>query len=385
MTTELTIQNERRGSTSASNAPADALCAGRHLAQKGLTEIGSKDATHGQVVHDSLRTGDTSKLSVDQRDTYDACIAVEQKLVNALFPELAASKAQPKVWREERLWVKIKGAGDQLLEHSGKPDVVYRVGNKAAVFEYKTLSGEIPSSPLNLQLRDQAVLVHGNLLVPEVMVAVIQPLVTRSPEVCYYNAEDLQKSMQEMFARVVASNDPASQRVAGEVQCQYCLAKTKCPAYQKWAGAMVPNMASLLDVPIEAWSPAQRGYFMDRKGVAEKWLKDSTDAIKAGCKLDPDFCAGWTLKEGAKREKIIDPQGVFDRFHTLGGTIEQFMSCVEIGKTKLKEVLSTVTGARGKALEASVKTITDGLTESKQNEPSLERKVMNDSFTKGIE
>jgi hypothetical protein len=375
MTTELAIQNERRGSTSASNAQADSLCPGRHLAQRGLSETESKDATHGTMIHDALRTGDTSKLSVDQRDTYDACIAVEQKLVNALFPELAASKAQPKVWREERLWVKIKGAADQLLEHSGKPDVVYRVGNKAAVFEYKSLMSDVPSSPLNLQLRDQAVLVHGNLLVPELMVAVIQPLVTRSPEVCYYNADDLQKSMQEMFARVVASNDPASQRVAGEVQCQYCLAKTKCPAYQKWAGAMVPNMASLLDVAIDLWTPQQRGMFLDREAVASKWLEDCRKAIKAGLKMDPEFCQGWTLKEGAKREKIIDPQGVFDRFHTLGGTIEQFMSCVEIGKTKLKEVLSTVTGARGKALEASVKTITDGLTESKQNEPSLERKV----------
>jgi hypothetical protein len=48
---------------------------------------------------------------------------------------------------------------------------------------------------------------------------------------------------------------------------------------------------------------------------------------------------------------------------------------VKVEKTKLKAALSLVTGARGKALEASVKTITEGLTESKQNEPSLERKV----------
>ena len=54
----LPITTERRGATSASNAHADALCPGRHLAQRGLAEPAERaDAAHGRSIHEALRTG----------------------------------------------------------------------------------------------------------------------------------------------------------------------------------------------------------------------------------------------------------------------------------------------------------------------------------------
>lgn len=375
MTTPQT--DERRGATSASNAQADLNCPGRFLAQKGLAETTGEYAEHGSLIHDALRTGDAKGLTLDQMETYEACLAIEAKMVSALFPEMSTSKAQAKIWREQRFWVKVpgptSGGTTALYEHSAKADVVYRLGPRAAIFEYKTLMGDVPSSPTNLQLRDQAVLISGNLLVHEIAVAVVQPLVTHTPEVCYYNAEDLKRSETEMFARVISSNNRSSPRVPGELQCKYCLAKTKCIEYQKWAGAMVPNMLTLLDVPIEGWTPDQRSFFLERRIVAQKWLDDCEEALKSGLKLDPEYVTGWKLSPGAVREKIIDPQGVFDRFTKLGGTLDQYMKAVSITKTALKEQVSAVTNARGAALNNSMKSITEGLVELKQNEPSLQR------------
>ena len=49
MNTEQT--DERRGRTSASNAAADRLCPGRHLAQLGLEETESAEASQGTLIH----------------------------------------------------------------------------------------------------------------------------------------------------------------------------------------------------------------------------------------------------------------------------------------------------------------------------------------------
>lgn len=372
MTTAITTADDRRGMTSASNAAADLACPGRHRAQVGIEEgPETLDAAHGRKIHEALRTGNADGLDVEQRDIYESCLAIEQKIVSALFPELATSKEQPKVFREQRYWVRVPGPKE--LYHSAKPDVVYRVGPKGLVIEYKTLPGDVPESPQNLQLRDQAVLVRGNLLMNEIAVVVIQPLVTHSPKVCYYNAGDLKQSEEEMFARIIASNSPTAQRIPGDVQCKFCRAKRTCGEYQRWAGGMVPNMLSLLEVPIASWSPEQRSFFLDRAPIAQKWLDECIEEMKKILELDPTAIPGWELKPGATREKITNPQAVFDRFASLGGQLEHFMACISITKGELKEQVAKVTGAKGAALLKAMKTITDGCVEEKQNRPSLGR------------
>jgi len=176
-----------------------------------------------------------------------------------------------------------------------------------------------------------------------------------------------------MFERVAASNDPQAKRIPGEVQCKFCLAKRKCHEYQQWAGSSVPNMLSLLDVPAAAWTPQQRAIFLDRKGVAQKWLDDCEAAIKQAMAEDPNAVPGYQLKPGAKRETIVNAQGVYERFSVIGGTPEQFMKCVNVKKTQLKEQVSAITGARGKALDKAIGTMTEGCVEVKQNAPSIER------------
>lgn len=371
--------DERRGATSASNAAADALCAGRHLAQKGLPEVKGPDADFGRAIHAALAVVDDNaaqNLKFEHREIFDACRAIEKKVIAQFFggePAPSPSVA-PHTWREQRYWCMVPDTdGKPRYEHSAKPDYVGRRGMRALILEYKTLAGDVPSSPTNLQLRDQVVLVAGNLLVPEIGVAVIQPLVTHSPEICLYDQETIKRAEAEMWIRVRASNDPKSRRSPGAVQCKFCLAKNICAEYQRWAGGMVPGMLNILEVPVASWTPEQRAIFCERRSIAQKWLDETQAQIEGLLLADVNAVPGWALEPGAIRETITDPQAVCDRFVQLGGSREDFLKTVSVAKQKLREQVFQTTGAKGKALEQAMATLLEGLVKQSQNKSSLKR------------
>lgn len=370
--TALKTLDDRGSWTSASNAYADSLCPGRHLAQAGLPDIVRDYAESGSRIHAALASGDASALSLAERETFDACKEIEAQKLKEFFGD-----AEVKSYREggefDRYYVRIPRSDNQqgFYEHSGKPDVVHRTANRALICEYKTLAGDVPESSKNLQLRDQQCLVRGKFMIQgEIGVVVIQPLVTRNPDICVYTVDDTMQATMEMFDRVRASNNPKSLRVAGEVQCKFCKAKLHCLEYQKWASAMVPALAKL-EVAVADWTAEQCASFLMNEGVARQWLEETKDAIKSRVKADPNAVPGWTLKDGATREIITDAQECHARFLALGGTPEQFLKTVSVGKTALKEVLAQATGLKGIALVNKIKQLTDGIVERKQNAPSI--------------
>lgn len=338
--------------------------------QKGMPDSKSDEATAGDKIHAALALQKTDGLDIEEVEMFDRCKRIEDVLVLAYFgPEIAALKAFPD--REKRQWIQFLQDGG--LQHSGQADVVYRYKSKALVIDYKTGRNEVASSPRNMQMRDLAVVNWVNRpLLLEIGVAVIQPWVTEKPDVCAYKLDDIKKSIEHLRARVKASNDPSAPRSAGEDQCKYCRAKTKCPEYQKWASALVPMPdRSLVDVPVIGWSPVQRQSFLDNLGRAEKWLAECKEAMKNGLKSDPEFVPGWTLKDGQSRYSIINAQAVFASFSEVGGTLEQFMECITVGKTKLKEKVAAVTSKKGKSLEVALTGIIGKNIEAKVAEPIL--------------
>ena len=361
------MSDPRRNFTSASAALADSLCPGRHRAQMGIPETRSVDAELGNRIHAALAAGKSDGLSLEETETFDACQKIEAKLVAQFFPGQT-----PKAFREQRFWVKLTGPDNNVIEHSGQPDVVYRLNDRLLILEYKTLAGDVPESSKNLQLRDQAVLSVGHFVtIKSVGVAVIQPLVTHSPELTLYEGPDLARAANEMAQRVLASNDSKAKRVPGAVQCKYCRAKPVCLEYQKWAGQMTPAPRSLLDVPVEQWTGEQCALFLDNVGIAQDWLDNAKHAIRERVIANPKAVPGWTLRAGASREIITDPQACFDRFSALGGSIKQFMATVSVGKGKLKEQVHEVTGAKGQSLDKVLKVLMEGIAETKINAPSL--------------
>ena len=364
-------ENPRGQWTSASNAQADSLCPGRHLAQEGLPDTESKDAAFGTAVHSAVASDDDSELDHKGADIAESIREIEANVTSQYFGELEPTKA----YKEERLWTSVDFMG-LSLEHSGQPDLVLRLGTKALILEYKTLPGDVPSSPTNLQLRDQVVLVHDNLeMISEIAVAVVQPLVTHKPELCIYSAPDIDMACLDMAARVIASNSANSPCVAGELQCKFCKAKRECQPYQAFATALVPHFLSIADMPVDSWSPQDRATFCERRLVAEKWLKDCTAEMRKCLEVDPECIPGWFLKKGAERQSINDPEVLFTRFLEAGGSPEQFMKCVKVTSGKFAEQVGEVTQLKGKSLKAQLESMKEGIVDVNVSARSLSRKT----------
>lgn len=367
------LDTERRGGTSASSALPDSLCPGRHLACRNLPDNTSDDAAFGTTVHAALAKGSDEGLTVEQQDIYESCQLIESKLVDQCF---GPDKAKAKVFTEQRFWVKVRGdsEGKVHFEHSGKPDKVYRYEGRGLIVEFKTLAGEQQESAEHLQVRDLVCLTAGNLILTEVLAVVIQPLVTHDPTPVLYDKESIKQAEEEMFARVRASNNPTSLRVAGEVQCRYCKFKPQCPEYAAWSVSLLPATVSLPDSPVAVWTPEQMALFCDRKGAVQKWMDDCEQAIKDALEGNPDAVPGYCLKPGTIKESVSNPQELFNRFTAEGGTLEQFMSCIAVTKGKLETAVRDVTKAKGKSLASKVDKLLEGLTTSKQNAASIAKK-----------
>ncbi len=345
------VQEPDRGRwTSASNAQADTNCPGRHLFSRDEPDDPSKDSEFGDAVHAALAKQDPSGLTTEQESIYEAHMEIESKLLIQFFgPEISAYRPNPT--REKRWWVHWPDE----LRHSGQLDCVHRRATKALIIEYKSLPGQQPGSPANMQLRDQCVLYASNtVLITEIAVAVNQPLVTHSPEITVYGKEDLIIAATQLYERVKASNNPESPRVAGEIQCKFCKAKHKCPEYQVWAGGLLPDTKSIVDVPVAQWTPAQRRLFADSYESAAKWLENCWTYLERGAAKEEGFVPGYAMKDGSPRSKITNLQSVFDRFSKSGGSLEKFMAKATITKTDLTEVTKSVCALKGKALDSKV-------------------------------
>lgn len=393
-------KDSRGGWTSASNAEADSLCPGRHLLQRGLPEEKSADAEFGTALHAALKLGSDEGLSLDQKDLYESCEKIVEKVGEAFFG-VAWEMVRAHPIKEERLWSHIDLGGTDRnvnsISHSGQVDRAYidTDGAKALILEFKSLAGTVAGSPRNQQLRDQAALVYRNFFPPDeadglcIGTAVIQPLVTHTPEICLYNRADLEQSVNEMHRRVVNSNTPGVPRVAGDAQCKFCKAKKLCPEYGQWASAQLPVPRSLVDLPMSSWNPEQWGLFLNMRLVAEKWLSQGESMAKTLLKANSDAIPGWGLKDGAIRETVNDATALLNRLHDRWGkshfapsfgaaswehTVDLFMKCLSVKKKEFKEVVHQISGLKGQALDKAVDELLAGLVDVKQNQPSIERK-----------
>lgn len=366
--------NQDRGMwTHASNAAADALCPGRHVAQTKaheaeIHEAKTDDAKFGDAVHQALCKGEPAGLDHKQADLYESVRKIEAEVVQRAFGNVDFTKAKPV--RETRLWITF---GD--LKHSGQPDAVYRKGTRALIPDYKTLPGEQSASPKNMQLRDLAVLAwHNTTLLQEVWVCIIQPLVTHRPEITVYGRRDIEQSRLLLEARVKASNNPNAERIAGQLQCKFCKARAICSEYNKWAAIMLPAAPpSIVDVPMAQWTGANFATFLEHKATAKRWLEQGEKLAKERLAADPKAIPGFELVPGNVIEKIRDAQECFNRASALGVTLEEFMGAIAVYKTKIAPLVKAHTGAKGEELDAKMKKLLAGITESSQNAPSIEK------------
>lgn len=382
-----TNQPTERGQwTSASAAERDRHCPGAHLACLGLPESTSEGAQKGREIHAWLhwkRSGgkpmdmtyqeqewvvgepDPDTEPVCDYELAGRCWDLEQQAIQDWLARKSESEfPEFKVYSEKRLWL---SAG--TLKHSGQCDCAVVSGNRVLILDVKTGWQEVAAPASNEQLRDLAVLWWWETQCDEVTVQIIQPGVEKQPP-CVYGREELEESHRRLVARVVASNDPNAKRVPGEVQCQYCRAKgsSRCPETQQAVVTLPPLPVAEIPSPklVEAALMAQ--------GVAKAIL----EAARAALKDNPDAIPGFKLEPNAPNKPITDPGACWARCSTQGMTLEQFMTCVKVGKgdleAALKEVIRAKTGKkRVEGWTPLWLKLLEGITTEEPKEPSIKR------------
>jgi len=351
------MSNERKGLPSASSMERYMLCPGSYAAEQGQPDETSEDAESGNRIH-AVLAGETvtPSLADDEERTMEACQSQAQALLDAIVPHRDQLILERRYWRANQ-W-------------SGKPDVaaIDSIFAEGLVIDYKTGRCEVASAEGNMQLRALAVLVSMEHGLDKVTVAIVQPL-AGSASVCVYEAEDLRKARIEVLAILTAIHQPDAPRQPSAKACKYCKAKAVCP--EAIAMAEAAPLAVSRDGNTLVITPERMAEFLAQIPAIEAVVEAVRAKAKRMLEVDPQSGPGWTLKPGSVRESITNPATVFGRFIAAGGTQEAFMPCVSVTKTKLKDAVKAVTGAKGKALDAQIETMLDGCTEAKASAPSL--------------
>lgn len=367
--------DERKGVPSASGVERIHLCPGSWNLERGLPEgERSEDADSGTRVHAAWETGDERGLKLEELDTLERMKALEAQAIRAVFGALTDTA---EVYREKRLWLYD---GHLNPRFSGKLDLYIIQGGNALILDGKTGRADTEHATSNMQLRAQARLLdnHTNGTLQSITVGIIAPHQDEPLSLCRYEPENLDAASDELDVVLEAAHNPMAPRVPSEKACRYCKAKAICPEARIEALSL-PAKADAETVLVQepqliaqALSPESLALCLDRGQLFERIHTairgEARKRLMAG-----DRVPGWHLKPGRVNRPITDPALVFGRFRDIGGTQEQFMSTVEVGKGALQEQVHAITGETGKALKNRMASILDRATQEKQSGAILER------------
>lgn len=367
----------RRSLTSASNAEADSLCPGRHLAQRGLPSYETSDAAAGTLIHRAFAGEEVEGMNPGQRKTLKQARLLEESIVNDFFgnpePALEPAEINKRAQREQRLW--SSNAGQEV--HSAGIDAFWLTPDwsGALIEDLKGLWGQHADAEVNLQLRDEAALLYENFGVQRVVVFINQPNVRwriDDQKLVTYELEDLEAAHQEMTLRVLKSNDVTSPRKPGPKQCRFCRAAgtSRCPESQ---AAILGAAKAKFDASTA--TPAERGEWITTLKALEKMVKKVLSELKTQLQADPTYIEGWEIKAGGATrsiENIWEAGAIFaEAFGEAGFTREQFLACCTLSIPKLEELHDKLSGLTGKASKEQFANLIGHLIEEKAREGSL--------------
>lgn len=358
--TESHFDDERLDLPSASKIESYFLCPGKYLAEKGLPEESSnEDADRGTRIHDFL----SNPLKI-----YEDALNSEEKEVAYMCAEQARQVI--KDWNpnhvpysieyEKRIWLK-NAEGDKIL--SGKADALMIAEDRALIIDYKTGRNGSVESARNEQLRTLALILYGEVLhIKEIRVAIIQPLVSKTPEVCDYNGDDVNESYIRLMGLLTNIEYRHSSRRSGERQCKYCKAKTTCPEANQMM--LIPEISKEV-------SAIQISDLLDRAAVADIMVNairaKAKEMAKSGVQI-PNY----QLKEGNEIRIIKNAQKAYECLKD-NLTADEFRECCHVRVIDISDRLSEKLDLHGRNLRNKVAELLGDHMEIKKNSPSIKR------------
>lgn len=268
-------------------------CTGSYLMQLGLEETPTPESSEGTMLHDRIARHDFSDLTSEQEEMCELCMKELQILT--------ASVHSPEVYHEKRLSVVNS---DGYVITSGTADVVI-VGTEEddlIVIDWKF--GRTPVSDVaeNLQLAAYALAAMKKYGKKSCRAVIFQPRIKNRSEYTFTKPEAILKNIMAVIAR--ANSDKVVLQ-AGDA-CKYCLAKAKCPAFEKMFGSMLavpPSYAPSAEQLLDYWNKAK----IVEKAIAQLKQAVETYVTENGA-LGP-----WHWKEKPGNREFTDIQALMDR------------------------------------------------------------------------
>lgn len=385
----MSITDPRRGLLSAGSMHRGAACTGSQALIEELRELGllyqrtDPMAQSGIHIHAWLAAKMLGQslplLSNAETETAESCDEIRSRLVN----EWMSNPASIETIIERRFWYRI-GLWPRF---SGQPDYVAidKLGKRALILDYKT--GRIETEPAadNLQLRAEVVLLwHNFSYLTEISVAIIEPNITRQPDIAVYNAEDITQALGEILG-IVSDVEWKKERTAGP-WCVHCPAKAHCReaiSYVEMLPALKESEA-IFELP-----RGEKGaIFWERIKVAEKLIETLKQSYVAILETEPDALPGYILpKQGRERRYVPLPAKLKTALAEYL-TPEEIDGCATFHPSKLEELLGLkqkLNGAQLKRLFGNLTRNAIAITHDAPFIRPMSKKERNDATTRQVQ
>lgn len=308
----------------------------------------------------------------------DLILIVERS--EAEFIQTLLRKDKPEhVHISEKTFVFIRGA--EVL-FSGTPDAVWVFKEPSAVIvsDRKTGFKAVQQADANLQLRSYLVMAADVFPSENYYGLITQPRISSRPLTVQYAASDIVKARAEIEAVYDACYAPDAPRRPSEDGCSFCEAKALCPEFRSWVGAV----ERARHLPVAAWSDEELDIFESRRGILEKWLKETHEQIKALKQADPERLPGWCLKSGSRVRTVSDLVSAWGMLQPLLAdylgekAARKFSDCCSISIGDLEDLIydmrkNTPQKLSQRETKALVNQTLANVLEYKENKPSLVR------------
>lgn len=361
MTSEPT--NGRGDKPSASSLHRIWLCPGSFLAERGLPETTSAEASSGTAIHEALATGNPSELGEKQMDMFLSIMRQRDEVLKRFQDDRGPSKV---VLRDDRrLW-----SWDRSF--SGLPDFVARAEDGALlVVDYKT--GPMPVEPpqTNWQMRGLVSLLVDEFNAGVVRAAIIQPLCGKPKEFDFFGPT-LQNAWNEprLLANDALDRTKASRRPHPDA-CRYCRANgtERCrESVESMARlAVVDPETTWVGMPVETKAKLYAAALAAEQ-CAEKIRQAVRSDLLAGVEIP-----GLALKDGVERRSISDINLVAGRLMDMGVQSDDLVGACSLPVRAVEKLARRATGTSGAELARVVVAVLEGAVEVKKTAPTVTR------------
>lgn len=352
---------------SASSMYRHANCSGnmifiRSLREKGwLEEQSSPDATIGERIHAFLE-GLPEDLKSSEAEVASDCKTLAHRAAQEFFgPDPGLLNEH----YEQRIFYEISGT----RFFTGKPDRFFRDADSENLLDinYKTGRKQSITAAENLQLRTEIVLLYylyeGS--VERIGAAIIEPLVTKQPEIVVYDRKALKRAEVEILT-IVDKTHWVEKRTAGD-WCWFCPARAFCPEAKKLA-LDEPRIINVEALPLGAAGAEMLG----KLEIAYRVLDALWEAYKKP--VSEGQIDGWWISEGDKvRFLPNDNRSAFQKRIQENNLTQGIRDATTFHVGKFEDFCGEVWALKGQALKKKFSDLFGDLIGTTRKKGSMER------------